>query len=127
MPYGYYGALSVTESQYVFESHILPETHGEIVAEYAAYSVFSLYSAEVLTLRNICYAGEIFLVFCQFHDALSTAIREAYVLDAIIITRAGVGVGDAIELELFGRFTTGDSNLTKCHDVVGAAQTYLGG
>lgn len=39
-----------------------------------------------------------------------TGICEVYVLDAVIITRTGVRVDNAIELELFGRFTAGNSN-----------------
>ena len=35
-------------------------------------------------------------------------------------------VDNAVELEFFGRFTAGNRNLTKCHDVTGTAQAYFG-
>ena len=38
-----------------------------------------------------------------------------------------MGIDNAIELELFGCFTVGNSNLTKRHDIAGTAQAYLGG
>ena len=101
--------------------------HGKIVAEYFAHSIYRLYSAEVLTFRDIDYTGEIFLVFCQFYYVLRAAICEVYVLNAVIITRVGMRIYNAVELELFGCFAVGYRNLTKRHDLTGATQTYLGG
>ena len=47
-------------------------------------------------------------------------------LDAVFIARVGMGVGDAIELELFGRLAVGDCDFAKRHYVAGAAQKYFG-
>ena len=66
------------------------------------------------------------MVFCQFHDVLRAAICEVYVLDAVIMTRVGMGVGDAVELELFGCLAVGDCDFAKRHYVSGAAQKYFG-
>ena len=49
------------------------------------------------------------------------------VLNAVIITRVGMRIYNAVELELFGCFAVGYRNLTKRHDLTGATQTYLGG
>ena len=102
------------------------DEHGKIVAEYFAHSIYRLYSAEVLTFRDIDYTGEIFLVFCQFYYVLRAAICEVYVLNAVIITRVGMRIYNAVEFKLFGCFAVGYRNLTKRHDLTGATQTYLG-
>lgn len=66
------------------------------------------------------------MVFCQFHDVRWVRLGEVYVLDAVFIARVGMGVGDAVELELFGCLAVGDCDFAKRHYVAGAAQKYFG-